>query len=399
MLRPRESDDSAGRAHEQMRQQTMLLHQPHWPSAGFDSVQPGVFKASTTFFPNMAAWRHRDWLSKDAFIYGPHGTPTTFELEAKTAALEGAKHALLCPSGLNAIALVYMALLRPGDEVLVPVNVYPANRALLTSELAAWGIQVALYDPMDPLSMRFSANTRLVWVEAPCAITMEFPDVRAIVAAAAAAGALTALDNTWGAGIAFSPFALGVDLSVQALTKYASGSGDVVMGSVTMREKWLYDALKMCAMRLGLHVGGNDAEAVLRGLQSLSVRYQAHDTTGRGLAEHLSRHPSVARVLHPALPGAAGHAQWKRECSAAAGVFSVLFRPSYSQDQVDAFVDALRLFRIGFSWGGPVSLVLSFGRSVATVTPLEGELVRFSAGLEAAEDLLADLSQALTALE
>lgn len=378
---------------------TALLHQRHWPAAGFDSVQPGTFKASTTFFPNMAAWRRRDWLAKDGFIYGPHGTPTTFELEAKVAALEGADHALLCPSGLNAIALVYMALLRPGDEVLVPINVYPANRSLLTGELAAWGIQVVLYDPMDLSTLRFSAATRLLWLEAPCSITMEFPDVRAIAAAATAAGALTALDNTWGAGIAFSPFELGVDISVQALTKYAAGSGDVVMGSITTRDKGLYDALKLCAMRWGVHVAGNDAETVLRGLQSLPLRYRAHDATARLLTQHLARHPAVARVLHPALPEAAGHSTWRRECSAAAGVFSVVFQPSYTEAQVDAFVDALRLFRIGFSWGGPISLVLSYGRSVAALEPLDGELVRFSAGLEAADDLVDDLSQALAVLE
>jgi cystathionine beta-lyase len=380
----------------QLHRTTALLHQRHWPSAGFDSVQPGVFKASTTFFPDVASWRRRDWLSKESFIYGPHGTPTTFELEARVAALEGAEHALLCPSGLSAIALVYMALLRPGDEVLVPVNVYPANRSLLTAELAAWGMQVALYDPTDAATLQFSDHTRLLWLEAPCSITLEFPDVRAIAAAAAQAGVLTALDNTWGAGIAFAPFELGADLSVQALTKYASGSGDVVMGSVSTRDKSLYDLLKLCAMRLGLHVGGSDAASVLRGLQTLALRYPAHDATARTLAQHLARQPAVARVLHPALPDAPGHALWKQECSAAAGLFSVLFRPGYSEAQVDAFVDALRLFRIGFSWGGPVSLVLPYGRCAATVSPMEGELVRFSAGLEAPEDLLADLSRALT---
>ena len=382
----------------QLHPHTALLHQGHWPSSGFDAVQPGVFKASTTFFPNMAAWRQRDWLSKGAFIYGPHGTPTTFELEAKIATLEGAAHALLCPSGLNAIALVYMAMLQPGDEVLVPVNAYPANASLLSAELATWGIQAVLYDPMDAATVRFGESTRLVWLEAPCSLTMEFPDVRAITQAAKGAGVLTALDNTWGAGIAFRPFELGVDLSVQALTKYASGCGDVVMGSISTRAKALYDALKLCAMRLGLHVGGNDAEAVLRGLHTLPLRYRAQDACGRQLAAHLARHPSVTRVLHPALRDAAGHAYWQRDCSAAAGVFSVRFHREYSEAQVDAFVDALRLFRIGFSWGGPISLVLSCGRSPGTDAPVEGELVRFSAGLEEPEDLLADLSRALGVL-
>lgn len=381
-----------------LRPQTALLHQEHWPTAGFDSVQPGVFKASTVFFPSMVAWRQRDWLSKEAFIYGPHGTPTTFELEARVAKLEGAEHALLCASGLNAIALVNMALLRPGDEVLVPLNVYPAHRTLLTAELASWGVQVALYDPTDLATLQFSSATRLVWIEAACSITMEFPDVRAIAAAAREAGVLSAIDNTWGAGIAFSPFALGVDISVQALTKYANGSGDVVMGSVSMRDKALYDALKGCAARLGLHVPAGDAEGVLRGMQSLPVRYAAHDRSGRMLAGYLAGCEAVAEVLHPALPGSAGHALWREQCSAAAGIFSVVFDARYSQDEVDAFIDALQLFRIGFSWGGPVSMVLSYGRDVASVRPIAGELVRFSPGLEAPEDLLEDLAQALTRL-
>lgn len=381
-----------------LRPQTVLLHQAHWPTAGFEGVQPGVFRASTVFFPSMAAWRNRDWTAKDAYIYGPHGTPTTFELEAKIAQLEGAEHALLAASGLNAIALVYMALLQPGDEVLVPVNVYPANRTLLTAELAAWGVRPVVYDPCDLSTLQFSPATRLVWVEAPCSITMEFPDVPAIAAAAREAGVLTALDNTWGAGVALRPFELGVDLSVQALTKYANGAADVVMGSVSMRDKGVYDTLKRCAARLGLHVPAGEAEAVLRGLQTLNVRYAAHDRAGRMLAEFLSRCDAVAEVLHPALPDAAGHALWKRDCSAAAGIFSVVFHARYSQQEIDGFVDALRLFRIGFSWGGPISLVLSYGRDVAAARPVEGELVRFSAGLEAPEDLIDDLSQALERL-
>lgn len=378
---------------------TRLLHQPHWPTAGFEAVQAGTFRASTTFFASMAAFRGRDWLSRDGYVYGPHGTPTTFELEARIAALEGGEHALLCPSGLGAIALVYQALLRPGDEVLVPVNVYPAHRRLLTEQLTPWGLQVALYDPTDPGSLRFGERTRLLWLEAPCSITMEFPDVRAIVAAAQAAGVATALDNTWGAGIAFAPFALGVDLTVQALGKYASGSADVVMGSVCTRDKDWYDALKLGAMRLGLHVGGDDAQSVLRGLQTLALRYAAQDETGRELARWLAAQPAVARVLHPALPEAPGHEHWQRDCSGAAGVFSVVFWARNDQAHIDAFVDALQLFRIGFGWGGPVSLVLPQGRDLPSVTPIEGELVRFSAGLEAAEDLLADLRQALALLD
>jgi cystathionine beta-lyase len=381
------------------RAETALLHQPRWPATGFEAVQPGVFKASTVFFADTAAWRRRDWLCRDAFIYGTHGTPTTFELEARIAALEGAQHALLCPSGIAAIALVYQALLVPGDEVLVPVNVYPGHRYLLLEHLVAWGLRPVSFDPMEPAGIPWSAGARLLWLEAPCSLTLEFPDVREIAARAAAAGVVVALDNTWGAGIAFPPFELGVDLSVQALTKYASGGGDVVMGSISTRARDLHDALKACALRLGHHVSPSDAADVLRGLPTLALRYEAHDERARQLAAWLQRQPAVAEVLHPALATSAGHATWARECRAAAGVFSVVFHERHERDAVDRFVDALQLFRIGFSWGGPVSIVLPGGDALAPARPLRGELVRLSVGLEAVEDLQADLQNALCVLQ
>ena len=208
----------------------------------------------------------------------------------------------------------------------------------------------------------------------------------------------TALDNTWGAGVALRGFQHGIDIVMQALTKYPSGGGDVLMGSVTTRDVALHERIKLTHMRLGYGVAGNDAEGVLRGLPTLAVRYAAQDQAGRELALWMAQRPEVARVLHPALPGAPGHEHWRAHCTAAAGLFSVLLDERFSLEQVHAFVDALRLFRIGYSWAGPVSLVMPYDLAAmrAPGHGLRGHLVRFSIGLEAVADLRADLDQALS---
>src|SRR4051812_32827628 len=223
---------------------TDLIHHPYEPPAGFHAPQPGVFKASTVIFANVAAMRARDWKHKHGYTYGLHGTPTTFMLEERIAALEGGLQCLLVPSGLAAIANVGMALLKAGDEVLLPDNVYGPNRALAEGEFKGWGITYQLYDPMKPadLDARISAKTKLVWLEAPGSVTMEFPDLPQLVRICRRKGVTCGLDNTWGAGLAFQAFDLvpgenlGVDLSVHALTKYPSGGGDVLMGSIVTRD-------------------------------------------------------------------------------------------------------------------------------------------------------------------
>ncbi len=390
--------------------ETTLIHHPYRPPAGFAAPQPGVFKASTVFFANTAAMRARNWKEKIGYTYGLHGTPTTFMLEERIATLEGGLHTVLVPSGLASIALTDMALLAAGDEVLIPDNAYNPGKELARHELAAWGITHRFYDPLDAnaLAAMVKPATRLVWVEAPGSVTMEFPDVPNLVRAARSKGALVALDNTWGAGLAFDPFrlevdsagaALGVDISAQALTKYPSGGGDVLMGSVTTRDPTLHLKLNATHMRMGWGVAANDAETVLRALPSLPLRYAAADRAGRALAQWWALRPEVAQVLHPALPGSPGHAHWERLCSQSAGLFAVVFDPRFSAPQVDAFVDALQLFRIGFSWAGPISLVVPYDLKTIRKKPAwRGTLVRFSVGLEAVDDLIADSMQALGAL-
>ena len=375
-----------------------LIHHAYQPPAGFEAPQIAVHKASTVIFPNVAALRARDWRRRDGYTYGLHGTPTTFVLEERIASLEGGLQCVLAPSGLAAIALVDLALLSPGDEVLLPNNVYGPSRELARHELARNGITHRLYDPMDAASLEalLSERSKLVWLEAPGSVTMEFPDLRGLVAAARHRGVTTALDNTWGAGLAFDGFALGIDIVMQALTKFPSGGGDVLMGSVVTRDAALHEKIKLTHMHLGLGVGANDAELVLRNLSSLPLRYRAQDATGRTLARWLQGRPEVSAVLHPALEGSPGHAHWKGLCTDAAGLFSVLFDARYTAAQVDTFVDALRLFRIGYSWAGPVSLVVPYDlAAMRGANAPRGHLVRFSMGLEEAGALCADLEQAL----
>jgi cystathionine beta-lyase len=424
---------------------TSLIHHSYLPPADFVAPQPGVFKASTVIFPNVAAMRQREWKDKSGYTYGLHGTPTTFLLEERLCALEGGLQCLLAPSGLSAIAIVALSLLKTGDEVLLPDNAYGPNKTLCDGELRNWGITTRLYDAMDPadLAAKISDRTRLVWLEAAGSVTLEFPDLSALVRTCRARGVTSALDNTWGAGLAFNAFdlapatkeTLGVDISVHALTKYPSGGGDVLMGSIITRDAGLHLRLKLGHMRLGIGVGANDVELVLRSLPSIALRYRAHDATTRQLALWCQSRPEFAQVLHPALPDSPGHAHWAALCQpagnananaaaaspgermdggaagtargepregGAAGLFSVLVDARYSQAQVDAFCDALRLFKLGYSWGGPMSLVVPY--ELATMRPTwpahlaRGTLVRFSVGLESAADLQADLAQALPRL-
>lgn len=385
---------------------TDLIHHAYRAPAGFEAVPPGVHKASTIIFPTVAALRARDWRSKAGYTYGLHGTPTTFTLEERIATLEGGRHCVLAPSGLAALALVDLALLRAGDELLLPDNVYGPSKDLARVLLDGWGIGHRLYDPLDAASLAaaIGPRTRLLWIEAAGSVTMEFPDVRGLVRVARERGLTVALDNTWGAGLAFDPFdlgeGLGVDVSMHALTKFPSGGADVLMGSVTTVDAALHERILLTHMRLGLGVGANDAETILRALPTIALRYDAQDRAARELAAWLQRQPAIARVLHPALPGSPGHEHWASLCTRAAGLFSVLFDPAIEPTRVDAFVDALRLFRIGYSWAGPVSLAVPYDLSSMRRdrSALPGTLVRLSIGFEAVDDLKADLAQALAAI-
>ena len=406
-----------------MKPVTELIHHGYKAPSDFAAPQIAIHKASTVIFPNVQAMRERTWLDKKGYTYGLHGTPTTFTLEERICYLEGAQHAVLVPSGLAAIALVNMALLKQGDEILLPDNVYGPHKTFAEGELKQWGMTYQLYDPMDlaDLSSRITTQTRLIWLEAAGSVTLEFPDVAEMVRLARSRGVLTALDNTWGAGLAFAPFdlepskgamSLGVDISVHALTKFPSGGGDVLMGSVTTCDEYLAKQLKLSHMRMGLGVGANDAELVLRSLPSMELRYRQQDKTARALAAWCLQQSAFAQVLHPAVVSSPGHPHWRRLCAGdqpaqgpvhfeglAAALLGLRFDPGISQAQLDTFCDALRLFKLGFSWGGPMSLVVPYHlrelRLMSNEALLQGGFVRLSVGLEAAEDLIEDLAQAL----
>ena len=398
-----------------MSRSTDLIHHAYLPPAEFEAPQVGVFKASTVIFPNVAAMRTREWMDKSAYTYGLHGTPTTFTLEERLASLEGGTHCILTPSGLAAIAHVDFALLKTGDEVLIPDNAYAPNKSLAEGELAQFGITHQLYDPLDvnDLAARINERTRLVWLEAAGSVTMEFPDLIAMVQLCKARSVLCALDNTWGAGLAFNAFdltpgqgELGVDLTIHALTKYPSGGGDVLMGSIVTRSDELARVLKLTHMRLGTGVGANDAEMVLRSLVSMPLRYQAQDTAARSLAAWCASQAAFSQVLHPALSASPGHPHWQQLCvtpqnphGLAAGIFSVVMDARFPAHQVDAFCDSLQLFKIGYSWGGPMSLVMPYNmassRDRSTEHLQRGRVVRFCIGLEDVSDLQRDILQAL----
>lgn len=377
--------------------QTALIHTDYQAPEGFAAFPSAIHHASTVLFKNVAAMRSGDWKEKNAYTYGLHGTPTTFTLEARLAEIEGGTHCLLAPSGLAAIAMVDFALLKTGDDVLLPDNVYNPNRELGRWLSADFGVTARYYDPLigDGIAALIQPNTKLIWTEAPGSVSMEVPDLPAICKAAHARGVLVALDNTWSAGLALRGFDLGADIIMQALTKYQSGGSDVLMGAVITRDRELHERISLAHMRLGMGVGADDAYLVARGLPTMRLRFDAHDAAARKLAAWLQARPEIARVLHPAFPDCPGHEVWKRDFSGAGGLFSVVFDERYTEAQTDRFVDSLKLFKIGYSWGGANSLVMPYRiQHMRSNWQGSGTLVRFNVGLEDVQDLIADIEQA-----
>lgn len=386
---------------ENFKQNTTLVHSDYQAPEGFAAFPTAIHHASTVLFKDVAAMRARQWQDKSAYTYGLHGTPTSFTLEARLAQIEQGNYCLLAPSGLAAITLINMALLQSGDDVLLPENVYNPSRELGDWLAHSFGISVRYYDPLlgAGIAALIQSNTKLIWAEAPGSVSMEVPDIPAICAAAHARGVLVALDNTWAGGIAFSAFEHGADIVMQALTKYQSGGSDVLMGAVITKDQTLNAHLQATHMRLGLGVGMDDVYLVLRNLSSLKLRFDAHDASARTVATWLQTRPEISKLLHPAFADCPGHANWKRDFKGAGGLFSVLFDARYDEAQTDEFVNRLRLFKIGFSWGGAHSLCVPYRiQKMRKAWQHTGNLVRFYIGLEDAEDLIADIEQALICL-
>lgn len=365
----------------------------------FYSLADSVHRASTIVFKSVSALRNRDWQDPEQFTYGLLGTPTTRQLEQQLAKIDGVDYALLTPSGLSAISCVMLALLKSGDEVLLPHNVY--SPALIATKMlqAQFGVEYRLYNPLAPEAIIFNSNTKLIWVETPGSVTMEVADLSFIAKRAHENGVVVAIDATWPAGIALDVFKHGADISIQALTKYQSGGSDVMMGAITTNQAALHARIHTLVVNLGIGVSPEDCRLILRSLPHYALRYHAQDLTARTIATKLVDHPAILHVLHPAISSAPGHAVWARDFTAAASLFSVVFKPHITQSQIDACVESLQLFHLGFSWGGAVSLVVPFTRNQMHESySYEGLLVRFYIGLEDVDDLMDDLLKALNTL-
>lgn len=342
-----------------------------------------------------------DWRQRErGYTYGLFGSPTVLELGSRIAELEGAHYSFITPGGQAAIALVLLAFCKAGSHVLLPASAYGPGRDLADGVLKAFGVEVEGYDPMigSDIAHLLRPQTALVWLESPGSITMEVQDVPAIAAAAKSRGVPVALDNTYAAGVLFDAFRHGVDVSVQALTKYVGGHGDLLLGSVSVATPELYERVGVVWSQLGMGVSPDESSLALRGLQTLGMRLERLERSTLEVARWLVSQPEIRTVLHPALPGSPGHTFWKRDFTGSASVFSFIFGCGITHTQVDGFVDALRLFRIGYSWGGTTSLVMTYPGLIRLAAEDKGRLVRLNVGLEEPADLIDDLAHARDAV-
>ncbi|HEY4164893.1 MAG TPA: cystathionine beta-lyase [Dongiaceae bacterium] len=374
------------------KDRTKLTHSGNRPADNHGIVNPPVYHASTILFPTVADLRAG---SRDKFTgvyYGRYGTPTTFALEQAVADLEGADRAVALPSGLAAVTGALFSFLKAGDHVLMVDNVYEPSRTLCDHQLARLGISTTYYDPMigADIAGLIQPNTRVVYLESPGSHTFEVQDVPAIAAAAHAKDCIVMMDNTWASPLFFKPFEHGVDISIHAATKYIVGHSDVMMGIITMREAH-YKTVKTQVHGMGYSVGPDDCYLALRGLRTLGARLAQHQQTALQLGEWLQKRPEVERVLHPALPNTPGHAFFKRDFLGSSGLFGMVLKPC-APERLDAMLDGMKLFAMGFSWGGYESLIIPshLARS-ATKWQEAGPTVRIHAGLEDPADLIADL--------
>jgi cystathionine beta-lyase len=380
--------------------QTRVLHSQARIPQGYRSLSTPVYRGSTTLFEKAASVTDAWDQERVGYTYGLYGTPTALELAARICELEGGRHTMILPGGQAAISLIDFALLNAGDHILIPHSVYGPNKLLTNKLLARFGVSSTFYEPMigEGIADLFQSNTRLVWTESPGSITMEVQDVPAIARVAHARGALLVLDNTWAAGVLFDAFAHGVDVTMQAITKYIGGHSDVLLGSVTVRDAELYRRLGDARQVIGAAVSPDECSLALRGLQTLAVRLESVERSALAIGNWLAERPEVECVLHPALASCPGHEFWERDFLGSSGVFSFVFAPGPTRAQVQAFVDSLELFEIGYSWGGTHSLAVAYTIGRPERPAYDHRLVRLSIGLEATADLIADLEQALDKL-
>ncbi|HWZ46148.1 MAG TPA: cystathionine beta-lyase [Candidatus Saccharimonadales bacterium] len=381
---------------------TRLIHTDASIPEGFRSLAPPTYRGSTVLFSGAAAVNDT-WNQYEAgYTYGLYGTPTALELAGRICELENGYRTLLVPGGQAAISHIDFAFLKAGDHILVPESVYTPNRRFSSQVLSRFGVHVTYYPPDAGagIASLLRDNTRLVWCESPGSITMEVQDVAAICAAAHRVGALVAIDNTWSAGVYFDAFTHGADITMQAITKYIGGHSDLLLGSITVKDQATWELLGHTHQFIGCAVSPDDCSLALRGMKTLAVRLRAIEQSALAVAQWLAGRPEIERVLHPALPSCPGHEFWKRDFTGSTGVFSMVFRRGIAKRQVEAFVNTLELFKIGYSWGGVASLAVAYDfHGAANRADYGPRLVRLSIGLEEVEDLKADLERAFEILD
>ncbi|OYV49447.1 MAG: cystathionine beta-lyase [Acidocella sp. 20-58-15] len=384
--------------------ETALIHAGRAGTKTYGYVNPKLTRGSTVLYPDMAT---KLTLGKRYLepveLYGICGTDTHFALEAAIAGIEGGSHCQVVGSGLAAITMPLLAYLSAGDHLLVPDSVYGPTRTFCGTVLRRFGIETSYYNPMlneAGLAALIRNNTKVLFTESPGSHTFEVQDIPALARAAHARGVKVFMDNTWGIHH-FQPFVHGVDVSIQALTKYVGGHSDIILGAVTVNSDPDWAWLRKGSLELGQYASPDDCWLALRGLRTLSVRLRAQEQAALTMAHWFAEQSEVARVLHPALPSCPGHEVFKRDFTGGCGLFGVVFQPQFSAAAVVAMIDSLKLFGIGASWGGYESLVLpttgTISRSAGTGV-FEGEIARFQIGLENIDDLIADMTQGLAVL-
>jgi cystathionine beta-lyase len=378
-----------------MKDETLVIHSGRDPESNFGIVNPPVYRASTILYPTLAEFKVRHERKYTGFSYGIHGTPTTFALAEAVARLEGGYKTLVTSSGLSMITTAIAAFLKEGDHILVADPVYGPTRAFCDSVLARFGVETTYYDPLLGADIEglMRENTRLIFMESPGSHTFEVQDVPAIVRVARERGAVTMMDNTWATPLRFKAIAHGVDVSLHAGTKYIAGHSDLVIGLITAKDEATFRTLKDSVAAFGDCVAPDVCFQALRGLRTLAVRLRHHEQAALEIARWLQARPEVKRVLHPALPEDPGHALWQRDFQGASGLFGVVLHTG-SEQAVAAMIDPMAYFKIGSSWGGYESLIVPAypqGNRTAVSWSEPGFLLRISIGLEAVEDLIADL--------
>jgi cystathionine beta-lyase len=375
---------------------TRLAHSGNNPRDFFGFVNPPVVHASTVLFPDAATMAS----GSQKYTYGRRATPTTDALSKAIDELEGSAGTIAVPSGLAAVTVTLLAFLSAGDHCLIVDTVYGPTRKFANTMLKRLGVEVDYYDPHAgaDIAKQMKPNTKVVFTEAPGSLTFEVQDIPAIAKAAHAGGAVCIMDNTWATPVHFRPLDFGVDVTIHAATKYLSGHSDILLGTVSANEA-CWPKLFDCFIAMGCRAASDDVYQVLRGLRTLSVRLAHHEKSALDIARWLEGQPGVAAVLHPALESHSGHALWKRDFSGSSGIFSIVLDGG-GVKQAHAFLDALQIFGLGYSWGGYESLAVHAylgDRTIMKADTYSGAVVRLQIGLEDVEDLKADIAGGLKA--